>query len=142
MSINDANINTTVYDTIRNILINKVFVTEGGNKRKAGVEAQYNDTKVATPQIVIIPADISENEYRFGGKYGKKFINISIECYYPNTYGVDSMADQIKELVAIAFDEKTVTGMDLVGISENYGFVNANEAKFHLKTITFTFIRE
>jgi hypothetical protein len=143
MSINDATISTDVFDTIRSILVSaNIKIVEGDKSRTPSILAQYNDQKTLVPQIVIIPAEISEDSYRFGSKYGKKFINLSIECYYQNTYGIDIMSDQIKEAVSSALVSGNTVGMDLVGISENYGFVVPNDNKFHFKTITFTFIKE
>lgn len=143
MSISDATISNDVFDVVRTTLVAaNISVTEAGNTRKSSVLAQYNDKKPTLPQIVITPIDISEDSYRFGGKYGKKFINVIVECYYPNTYGVDVMADATREAIITAMDNGSITGMDLSAITESYGFINQDENKFHLKSITFTFIRE
>jgi len=65
-----------------------------------------------------------------------------LECYYTTTLGVDQLADTIKAAIKTACENQTISGMELVGISENYAFVNPGDMKFHLKTLTLTFDRE
>lgn len=143
MTISDATISVDVFEVVRTALTaNPITVTEADKTRKASILAQYNDKKPVFPQIVITPINISEDGYKFGSKYGKKFINVIIECYYPNTYGVDVLSDAIREAVTTAVDNSSLVGMDLSGITETYSLFETNENKIHFKAITFTFIRE
>jgi hypothetical protein len=145
MSISDATISTDVFDAIRTAIVAiSPKITEGSpaKYRTASVLAQYNDTKVSVPQIVITPTNLSESEYRFGGRYGKRFINVTVECYYTTTLGVDQLADQVKESIVDAIDNKSLIDMDLVGVSEDYAFTDPNQIKYHLKSVTFTFVKE
>ena len=145
MSINDDTLSVDVFDTIRSVLVSAspvVTNTTTSNTKTASVLAQYNDKSPSAPQIIIIPADVSEDTFKFGGKQGKKFINVGIECYYTNSLGVNQLADQVKVAIKDACEDGTIIGMDLVGLTENMAFVNPNEAKYHLKTLTITFDRE
>ena len=141
MAINDATISSDVWTTIKNIIVAAAPKTTNGTSgatRKAGIYASYNDEKFKMPGIIIDPAEISESEYKFGSNVGKRFINITIGCYYNNTLGTDQLADQVNAALASA----DINGMELVGFDSTQAFVDQNQAKFQLKTITFTFERE
>ena len=148
MAINDATLSSDVFTTVRSVIVNavpKITYTDksaASKTKTASVLAQYNDKTPSAPQIVILPSDVSEDSWRFGGTEGKKFINVMLECYYTTTLGVDQLADTIKAAIKTACENQTISGMELVGISENYAFVNPGDMKFHLKTLTFTFDRE
>jgi len=135
MTISDSTLNSDVWTTIRTLLVAAAPTAEG---TLASVKASYNDEDVAKPIIIVYPAETSENEYKFGSSYGKRFINVTVECYYKNTLGIDQLADTVEDTIRNA----TIAGMELVAVSSDYAFVNPNESKFHLKSITFTFDRE
>ena len=148
MAISDDTLSSDVFTTIRAVIVAsapKITYTDKASASKtktASVYAQYNDKTPTSPQIIIIPADVSEDSWRFGGTEGKKLINVGIECYYKTTLGIDQLADTIEAAIKTAVENSTITGMDLVGVSENYAFVDPSQMKFHLKTLTFTFDRE
>jgi hypothetical protein len=81
---------------------------------------------------------IDEDSWKFGGSQGKKMINVVIECYYSNTLGVDQLFDQVRA----ALDDNDIDGIDLVGISSDYGYNTSAEQKYHVKSGTFTYERE
>ena len=143
MAIADQTINSNVWTTVKTIIlaaapkvsevINGVSIT-----KTASVSATYNDKDTKMPCIAINPASISESDYKFGQNTGKRFINVGVECYYPRTVGTDQLADQ----VIYAISQADISGMELVGFDSDQAFVDPNQAKFQLKTITFTFERE
>jgi len=141
MAISDSTISVDVFTEIRNKLVSTApYVTNSSTSATyaASINAVYNDKNTTKPQIVIYPARISEDTFRFGGTEGKKAVNVNIECYYQNTLGVDQLSDQIKT----ALKANDIIGIDLVGIVTDYAFTNPAESKFHLKTMTFTYTRE
>ena len=141
MSISDDTISVDVFNDVRTAIVSASPIVTNSTTSKtktATVLAAYNDKATTTPQIVINPAAIDESEWRFGSFQGKKIINVSVECYYSNTLGVDQLSDTVmKAIRETAFD-----GMELIAVTSDYAFTNPNEMKFHLKTITFTFERE
>ena len=141
MAIADISINSDVWTTVRTIIVAaapKITNGTATSTKTAGIYASYNDKTFKMPGIVINPASISESDYKFGSNVGKRFINVDIECYYKNTLGTDQLSDQIIHAVGAA----DISGMELVGFSNEQAFVDPNQAKFQLKTITFTFERE
>jgi len=145
MSITDQNINSDVFTAIRTVIVSanpKVTNSTTSKTKITSTLAVNNDETISMPQIVIIPADISEGEFKFGGTEGKKLINVGVECYYKNTLGVDQLSDAVKHAIKAACANNTISGMSLVGVSENYALGTTDESKVHLKTIVFTFDRE
>ncbi len=141
MAIADISINSDVWTTVRSIIVAaapKITNTTTSKTKTAGIYASYNDKNFKMPGIVINPIDLSEADYKFGSKVGKRFINVSLECYYKNTLGTDQLADQVIH----AIGDAEIDGMELVGFTSDQAFVDPNQAKFQLKTITFTFERE
>jgi len=141
MAISDATISSDVWTTIRTIIVAaapKITNSTTSSTKTAGVYASYNDKNFKMPGIVIDPAEISESDYKFGTNIGKRFINVTIGCYYKNTLGTDQLSDQVIH----AMSQADLSGMELVGFSTDQAFVDQNQAKFQLKTITFTFDRE
>ena len=138
--ITNDNLNVSMFNAVRSAIVNSnPKVTESTGKfRRASVKAVYDDAKVTTPQIIISPLSVLESEYTFGSNDGKKLINVSVDCYYNNTLGIDQLSDQVTKAVK----DEDYEVLDLVGVSSDYAFVNPNEAKFHLKTVTFTFLKE
>jgi hypothetical protein len=81
---------------------------------------------------------LDESGYKFGSGQGRKFMNITVECYSENTLGIDQLSSQVRDAISTA----SIDGMELVAVSSDYAFTNPDVNKFHLKTITFTFDRE
>jgi hypothetical protein len=139
-TITDGNLNVSLFNTIRTAIVSyEPKVTESTNKyKKASIKAAYDDSKVTTPQVILTPLNITESDYKFGSQEGRKVINVIIECYYTNTLGIDQLSDDVTAAIkGINFGV-----LDLIGMSSDYAFVNPNEAKFHLKTLVFTFLKE
>ena len=135
MAISDSTLNSNVWTEVKNII---VAATPKVGTKVASVKASYNDESTSKPIIILYPAETSEDQYKFGSPYGKRFINVTVECIYKNTTGIDELADTVETAIRTA----TIDGMELVAVSSDYAFVNPNESKFHLKSITFTFDRE
>jgi len=141
MTVTDANLRTTVWTDIRTAIVGIApFVTNSSTSATtvASINAQYNDKYTTKPQVVIIPIESDETLNRFGGTEGKKTINVFVECYYKNSLGVDQLADQITAGVkSTDFD-----GIDLIGVTSDYGFNTINDSKYPVINVTFTFDRE
>jgi len=141
MTISDDTLNVDVFNTIRTLLISaspKVTNTTTLATKTATVLSSYNDESVSVPQIIINPIKIDESEWKFGSFQGKKIINVEIECYYEKSVGVEQLSD----IVSKTIKEATITGLDLIAVTSDYAFISPNDNKFHLKTLTFTFVRE
>ena len=139
--VSDSTLSTDVFTEIRNKIVAAApYVTNSttSSTSAASILAVHNDTKTTIPQIVINPIVYDEANWKFGGTEGKKFINVIIDCYYKNTLGIDQMSDQV--LTALKVND--ISGIDLVGVTGDYAFNVNNEAKFHLKSTTFTYDRE
>jgi hypothetical protein len=125
MSISDSSISTDVFTSIRSILVTaapKVTNTTTSKTKTASINPSYNEKDTTLPQIVINPAGIDEAGFRFSALEGKKFINVTVECYYTNTLGIDQLSDAVKTAVKTACFDGTLTGMDLVGLVEDYAY--------------------
>jgi hypothetical protein len=142
MAINDSTISQDVFDSIRSKVVAASPYVVGATTTTtiaASVLAAYNDKTPARPQIVINPALIDEDEWKFGGLQGKKVINVVVECYYANTLGIDQLWDQVR----VALVANDIEGIDLISVTSDYGFAsNPADAKFHVKSGTFTYERE
>lgn len=142
MAISNATLNQDVWAEIRTTLVaaNLYVVTnsETGATAAASINAVYNDKNQTKPQVIIYPISKDESVNKFSSNYGKMLINVRIEAYAGNTSGVDQLADQIEE----SLRGTIIQGIDLVSISGDYAFVNPNEAKYHYKVMTITYMRE
>jgi len=141
MAINDSTISVDIFTEIRDKIVAgapHVVNSSTNATTVASINAVYNDRKTTKPQIVIQPISLDENTFRFGGTEGRKSINVNLECYYSTTLGVDQLSDSIKYILK----NNDILGIDLVGVVTDYAFTNPAESKFHMKTMTFTYIRE
>lgn len=140
--VNDQTLASDTWSGIKTLLVAANLATTTGTSPtsvvSAPVVATFNDKIVPRTQVVVTPASISESEYKFGGSRGKRFINVSIECYGPSTLAVDQLQDQ----VVYALSENVIDGLQLVGYTSDYSYGGIGENKFHLKTITFNYDRE
>ena len=143
MAVSDTTKSNDIFSTVRTVIYNaSPTVTDTSGTHVAPVYAKYNDKQTNTPQIVIESSTTTEGTYKFSSTQGKKLINISASCYYNTPKGCDSLGDQITNAVKTAVDNGTIQDIELVGVSEDVAFINPDEMKFHLKTITFTFDKE
>ena len=141
MAISDSTISVDIFTEVRNkIVAGAPYVTNSSTSATtaASINATYNDKKTTKPQIVILPVSINEDTFKFGGAEGRKAINVNLECYYTTTLGVDQLSDQIKSILK----DDDIDGIELVGVVTDYSFTNPAESKFHMKTMTFTYLRE
>jgi hypothetical protein len=142
MAISDTSLSVDVFGSIRTALVSASIAvtsqTVPTEVTSASILAAYNDKSVGRPQIIINPIQIDESGYKFGGVYGKKFINITVDCYYKNSLGIDQMYDQVYNALAA----NTVEGISLVGVTTDVEFDSPGEQKYHRKSGTFTYTRE
>ena len=104
----------------------------------ANITGDFPDSTISKPQIVILPVFIDESDYKFGGSYGKRTINVVIEVYARRSKEVDELADKVRE----SLKGNALDGLNLMGISEDYAFTSPGDVKTHLKTLTFSYERE
>ncbi len=141
MTISDDTISVDVFSAVRTKIVAAApYVTNSTTAATtaAGINATFNSKTPSRPQVVINPALIDEDSWKFGSFQGKKIINVVIECYYENTLGIDQMFDQIRA----ALDDNDLDGMDLVSISTDYGFNSPGDQRYHVKSGTFTYERQ
>jgi hypothetical protein len=140
MSISDATISVDVFNEIRASLVaSAIKITEeGGATKTATVTSAYANDRKTIPQIVINPIAKTEEQYKFGKTTGRQFINVTVDCYYVTTRGVEQLSDAVET----AIKATTFSGMELVGITTDFGFVDPNFGQYQIKSHTFTFDRE
>jgi hypothetical protein len=142
MAISDTSLSVDVFNTVRSVLLNaSITVTNGTattDTSSAGLYASFNDKNASRPQVIINPIMVDEDSYKFGSTRGKKFINITIDCFYKNTLGIDQMHDQVVN----ALSSTSIDGIDLVGVTTDVDFDSPGDQKYHRKSGTFTFTRE
>ena len=142
MTITDANIYTTVFTDVRAVIVAAApFVTNSSTSATtaAGIEGKYNDKKTSKPQIVIEPPKKDESSgWKFGSNEGKKFINVTVECYHKGLLGTQQLAEQVEASIKA----NNFGGMELVGIASDQAFTDPNRSKYQMKSTTFTFDRE
>lgn len=139
MAITDSTIDTELFIAVRTILVSaSLSTTSGTTVTAAQIAASYNDKELSRPQVIIYPISDNEVKDKFGSNYGKRFLNIDIDCYANNTLKVDQLSQQIKS----ALSENVIDGVDLIGITTDYAFQQPGNNKYHLKNLTFTYQRE
>lgn len=144
MAISDSTLTVDVYGAVRTFLLATapyVTNTTSATTTAAVVNAAYNDKQPQKPQLIINPATYTESNFKFDNSrigHGRKFINVTVDCYAGTSLGTDQLHDQIRDALAdYSFD-----GMELVALSSDQAFINPNLNKYHLKSIIFTFDRE
>lgn len=141
MVISDSTVSVDVFSAVRTALVAaalKITEENGGATKTASVVPAYANDRKTTPQVVINPIAKSEDQFKFGKTTGRQFINVTIECYYITTRGIEQLSDQVETAIkATTFD-----GMDLVGITSDFGFSDPNFGQYYVKSLTFTFDRE
>lgn len=138
MTVSNDTIYVDVWTNVRTALVAaapKVTNSTTSETKTASIVAEYSDKKTTSPQIVIQPANKDESEYLFGSTRGRMFINITVSCYYTTSLGVDQLSAAVEKAIA----EYDFGNMDVVAVTSDTAFINPNEQKYHLKTITFTF---
>lgn len=141
MVITDSTISTSVWDEVRTILVAASLTASNlttSTNYSANIGASYNDKAGSKPQVIINPIVMDEDSAKFGGSYGKRMINVLVDIYASNTQYIDQISDQIKTALAT----NTISGIDLIGVSEDYAFNSPGDNKFHLKSLVFNYQRE
>lgn len=141
MSISDATVSVDVFNEVRTALVSaSIKITEetGGATKTASVVSAFPNDRKSVPLILITPITKSENEFKFGKTTGRQFINVTVDCYYITTRGIEQMSDQVET----AIKATTFSGMELVGITSDTGFSDQNSGQYYVKSLTFTFDRE
>lgn len=141
--MNDSTLHQDVWQSVRTLLVStsdpiKITNTATAVTTQVSIVAAFNDTG-KRPQIVIVPITVSESNYKFGGLYGQRFIDVTIECYGTLGVYVDQMADQVDTKIRAALPN---LGMELVAVTTDYSEAGVGENKNHLKSLTFSFDRE
>lgn len=140
MSISDNTISQDVWTSVRNKLVAaNLFATNTATSTTipANITGSHPDNTLNKPHVVINSAQIPESEFRFGGTEGKKFINVLIDVYAPNSQFMDQISDQIR--VAIKADD--IEGMSLIDLADTVAFINPAFQKYHQRTFTAVYVR-
>ena len=141
MAITDQNLSTSVWDAVRTKLVSgNIVVTNSSTSATtaATINASYNDKAVTKPQVSLYPIDSDETFDKFSTTEGKKIINVIVDCTYKNSLGADQLYDQVCYLLK----QDDVVGIDLIGLTTNFVFQDPTDAKYHIKSATFSYGRE
>jgi hypothetical protein len=141
MTITSSSLNVDVWNSVKALIVASApYITNSSTSATtaASIVAAYNDKNQTKPQIVIYPISKDEKLNKFGENYGKQLINIQVECYAGNGLGTDQLCDQVEESLRTT----QIPGISLVAVGSDISFINPNEAKFHVKSLTFTYDRE
>jgi hypothetical protein len=138
MTITDNRISTTVWTDVKAALTSATLIASTGSSTSSpDILGAYNDKHTNHAQVIINPVSLSEGDYKFGGLYGKRNLNVIIEVYHPDAKCVDDLCDQIR--VALA---SPIAGMDLRGVNEEPDFYSPGDNKIKSKVIVFNYQRE
>lgn len=143
MAINDATLETDIWDDVRSVLVTANLTTSlvAGSvttTSSANITGAYPDKPTTKPQVVIYPVQYDEGEYKFGSTYGRRMLNVVVECYSDKSV----LLDQLSQQVSAALRGTVLDGATLVGTSANYVFSAPGENRMHGKTLTFTYLRD
>ncbi len=140
--VSDSDISQDLWDDIKSALVAAVPVITSSlattDTTVASITSTYNDKAPTRPQIVIHPILVDEGDWKFGSVDGKKLINVVVDCYASKTLYVDQLWDQVRNTLV----QNTIAGVDLNALTSDYGFSDPGDQKFHVKTATFTYLRE
>ena len=135
MVIADSTIYTNVWDDVRTKLVAASITVDSTS---ATIGANYNDKYNTRPQVIINPPNKNESMNKFGTE-GRKEITVTIDCYYKNSAGIDSLSNQIE----VALKANDIAGIDLMELSSDTGIpLTPNTTKLHLKAISAVYLRE
>jgi len=132
---------TDVWSSIRSALTaQSIYITNSTTSATtaASINAAFNDKNPTNPQIVIYPIMKDEDINKFSSTDGKQLINVKVECYAGNSLGVDQLSQQVETIIKAT----NLGDVELVALGSDNAFVDPNLAKYHYKTISFTFSRE
>lgn len=137
--VSDSTLDTDIWTDIRTILVAaSLSTTSGTSISSAIITAAYVDKEPNKPQVVIYPISTDETKDKFGSYYGRNMINADIACVGTSSLTVDQLSNQVKS----ALSETTIDGIDLVGITSDYALQSPGNNKYHMKTMTFSYLRE
>jgi hypothetical protein len=144
MSISDNTLSVDIFTTIRTVLVDAdiVITKDDSSTKSASIKPAYVNDRAAMPLIVVNPIAKTEDTFKFGSNQGKKSIAVTVDCYYITTRGIEQMSDQVEAAIKTAVSDGTITEMDLVEITSDYGFVDPNNGTYYIKSLTFIFDRE
>lgn len=141
MTVADSTLKTDLWSEVRSKLVSANLETTNSSDnstRTASINASYNDKAGDRPQVIINPAMVSEDTFKFGGIEGRKAISVVIEVIDKNTEYLDQLGDGIRA----AMKANDISGVDLVSIEEDYSFSMPGANKYHVLTITAGYLRE
>lgn len=143
MAIDDDFIKTSVWTDIRGVLVSASIIgsTVSGSvssTSSASIVGEYSDEHKNKPQVVIHPVVLSEADFKFGGTYGKRTLNVPIECFHSNGKALDYMDDMVSRTLA----NSTPSGLSLVSVESATDFGTPADNKVKSRMTVFTFTRE
>lgn len=127
--VTDQYIDTSVWNDIRSKLVSGLS--------GVSVNASYN-SRSSRPQLVINPIVINEGFNKFGGKEGRKAINVVITCYGKGSEVMDSLASEVSWLLK----DNDIDGIDLIDYNSDWGVDTVNGNKYFGKVLSFNYLRE
>ena len=141
MTISDSTLYVDIFADIRAVLVAAAITTTNSQTsatKLASVSGNFNDDDLPKPLVIINGSEKDMARFKFGKARGREFVNVTIDCYYKGSLGIGQMASQVEA----AMLDNSWDGMDIIAVSSTDGFLEVNEAKYHIKSITFTFDRE
>lgn len=134
VTITSSTLRQNVYETIYDILV-------GANLLSGSVKvtAAYVDEKSAFPQVVIRSplADTDKSLSSMDNSYVHRRIDVVLDIWTKKAKELDQISDEIDALDSL----KSISGLQWIGMAEDFATSPQNNNKLHLKTITLSYKR-
>lgn len=139
MAINDDHLFTSIWNDVKTVLLaGNIIASSGSTTSSVSILGEYNDSHTNHPQVIIYPVVLSEDSFTFQGQYGKRTINVIIECVHTNSRAVDYMAETVHAIMtSTVFDT-----MALVAVHDDPDIGFPGDRKVLSRIQTFVFERE
>jgi len=134
-TVTDATIRTTLWDNIFAALDGLTY----GSSTEPVVLRSYSDLDddETFPRVIIHPVGVNTEKDGFGRQNYNRTIRIIIDVWSTSNADLDIITDK----VANDFETRNYVGVNFVGVVEAITVETGVNQKFHLNTLTVTFMR-
>lgn len=134
MVITDSTINNEVWSAVKTRIVTGLAL----DVISASVVPSYTGRKLSKPIVVIPPLEKGKGVLKFGDSSGRYDITVNIFVVANNTDDVDTISQAVENYL----EEDDIDGIAYLSHITSYDFSQVNDAPYHTKSISVSYVRE
>ena len=134
MVITDITLNNSIWSAVKN----RIVAGLTSDSITASVVPTYNDQTLSKPLVVVQPISKNKNTLKFGSTAGRYDVTVDMLIMSNNTLDVDTLSQAIENYL----EADDIDGLSYLNHITSYSFSQVNDAPYHIKSISVSYVRE